>query len=328
VNSGRIFAVDGTKINLPRQLLNCSYRTPSESSHYPQGLVSCLYELKSKIPIDFDLSSHRDERKMALNHLNASNKDDIVVYDRGYFSYLMLYTHYKKGIHAVFRLPTNSFKIIDEFMESTDTDRVVIIKLTVRCRNKIRKQHPEVEFIPLSLRLIKYVVGGVTYTIGTTLIDDQQYNATEFPDIYHSRWGIEELYKISKVLIDIEDFHGQTERGVKQELFAHFVLITFSRIFTNHTDDILMLNKKSNNTSAVKVNFKNCLTTVARNLEVLFLQQAQRVKETICSIINLVSTCKQAVRLNRSYKRESKKVISNWTPPTSKKKLAMPAAAT
>ena len=83
-----------------------SYRTPSDNAYYPQGLVSCLYQLKSKLPVDFDLASHLDERVMALNHLRVLNQDDVVVYDRGYFSYYMLHSHHHKGIHAVFRLAT------------------------------------------------------------------------------------------------------------------------------------------------------------------------------------------------------------------------------
>lgn len=46
----------------------------------------------------------------------------------------------------------------------------------------------------------------------------------------NGRWGIEELCKISKQLIGIEDFHSQTERGVKQEIYAHLLLINIARI--------------------------------------------------------------------------------------------------
>lgn len=310
----RLFAVDGTKINLPKQLQNFAYKTPSDNAYYPQGLVSCLYQLKVKIPVDFDLSSHLDERKMAYDHLSILNKNDVVVYDRGYFSYAMLYFHHIKGIHAVFRLASSSYKVIDEFMQSADKERIVIIITSLKRQKKTFLKYPEIELKPLSLRLIKYDINGITYTLGTTLLDSQQYMADEFADIYHSRWGIEELYKISKSLIDVEDFHGQTERGVKQELFAHFVLITFARIFTNKTDDILMLNKNSDAVEKTKCNFKNCLVTIARNLEALFLQQVQRVKETITTIVNLVSTCRQKERLDRSYKRQSNKPIKKWKP--------------
>ena len=99
----RVFAVDGTKMNLPRQLRADGYRTPGENAHYPQGLVSCLYRLKAKIPYDFDLVAHGDERKMALSHLRVLRRNDLVVYDRGYFSYVLLYAHIKQAIHAVFR---------------------------------------------------------------------------------------------------------------------------------------------------------------------------------------------------------------------------------
>jgi hypothetical protein len=43
----RLFAVDGTKINLPRELLACGYSTPTTNAHYPQGLLSYLYQLNS-----------------------------------------------------------------------------------------------------------------------------------------------------------------------------------------------------------------------------------------------------------------------------------------
>ena len=55
----RVFAVDGSKINLPRLLQDVGYPLPNEASYYPQGLLSCLYELKSQLPVDFDLVSRR-----------------------------------------------------------------------------------------------------------------------------------------------------------------------------------------------------------------------------------------------------------------------------
>ena len=98
-------------------------------------------------------------------------------------------------------------------------------------------KHPELEIVPIQMRLIKYQIGDNTYCLGTTLIDQNQYsNTQDFIDIYHARWGVEELYKVSKRIFIIEDFHAKSERGVKQEIFAHFVLITMNRIFANQAD--------------------------------------------------------------------------------------------
>jgi len=120
------------------------------------------------------------------------------------------------------------------------------------------------------------------------------------------------------VLIDVEDFHGISERGVKQELFAHFVLITLSRIFANKVDNDINKKENSQSKGKLKTNLKNSLITIARNLENLFLQQEALVKKTINTIINTVATCYQRERPNRSYERVSKKPVRVWKPTTKK----------
>lgn len=322
----RLFAVDGTKINLPKELQKNAYKKPSDTSHYPQGLVSCLYQLKSEIPYDFELAARIDERALALKHLQKLNKDDIVIYDRGYFSYPMLYEHQKAGIYAVFRLQENSFKVVDAFITSSDSDVIVDIIPDRSRQRKILINYPDIKFIPLRLRLIKYVVADTTFIIGTTLIDQQRYHSATFSDLYHSRWGIEELYKISKELIDVEDFHAKTERGVKQELYAHFVIITLGKIFLNQTNDALLLGMASDKSEKIKTNQKNCFITIARNLEALFLDQANRVKEVITNIVSTITTCYQYVRPGRSFVRVSHKVPKKWRSASRRRKTEAVAA--
>lgn len=96
--------------------------------------MSCLYQLKKKIPVDFDLVSHGDERQLARSHLNALNENDVVVYDRGYYSYELLYEHQKRNIHPIFRLKATACKAVEEFSRSTDTDKTVQINFT---KNKL-----------------------------------------------------------------------------------------------------------------------------------------------------------------------------------------------
>ncbi|MCH7695980.1 MAG: IS4 family transposase [Proteobacteria bacterium] len=308
----RLFAVDGTKITLPRSLTTYGYRSPSDNAYYPQGLVSCLYQLKPRIPIDFILVPDSDERKAAQTHLQALQPNDVVIYDRGYFSYAMLYYHIEQDIQAIFRLRKNISSPIDEFADSEKTDHVIEFFPSTRHQAVIRACHPQIKFKPIKLRLIKYHVSGTTYILGTTLLDQQRYPAHAFSDVYHARWGIEELYKVSKELIDVEDFHGQTERGVKQELYAHFVLITLTRLFANHVDDGFCQPGKEDTLHPFKVNFKNCLATVARNLEALFLDQAMRVNKTLTSILDTIRTCRQRVRPDRTYHRQSRKPMKKW----------------
>ena len=323
-----LFAVDGSKINLPRSMIKQGFYK-SLTANYPQGLLSTLYQLKSKLPYDFDLVKHADERICALAHLSTLKPDDVVVYDRGYFSYQMLYEHIELGIHAIFRLPKNSYSEIDDFIAQPDlTDIVVTIDPSDTTRWEIMRKHPELKIKPLKMRLIKYTYDGTEYYLGTTIFS-ADYSGTDFSDVYHARWGIEELYKISKKLIEVEDFHGRSERGIRQELYGHFVLITLTRVFANHGE--LEINHESNSPlgekqvpktikpsrplrSFFKVNFKNGLSAMGSGLESLILHRGENLTAQVIKIADRTMAATQKVRPNRSYTRLSMKPDTRWRP--------------
>lgn len=311
----RLFAVDGMKINLPRPLRHLGYDTPSANAHYPQGLVSCLYQLKSQIPYDFELASHRNERSLALSHLRTLRSGDVAVYDRGYYSYAMLYAHQQRGVDVIFRLARRSGKVIDAFTDSDQMDAIVTINVAPSRQQEVRDKNPGIRFTSIPLRLIKYVVDDTTYTLGTTLLDQKSYPRSAFPDLYHARWGIEELNKISKMLVHVNDFHAQTERGVKQELYAHYVLLTMNRMLTNHTETGLNANNKAASEARhFKVNVKNSLVTMARHLEDLLLQQISLTCETLNTVVNALGFCRQKKRPGRKFPRISRKPTGKWRP--------------
>ena len=331
----RLFAVDGSKINLPRELRAFAYQTPNEMAHYPQGLLSCLYQLKSQLPFDFDLVSHANERLCAMRHLEVLEPNDVVVYDRGYFSYPLLHRHYQTAIHAIFRLQESSSTVIQEFFSSPQTDIEVTIDPSPRTRADIRSQYPDLDIVPLKMRLLKYEIAGSTFCLGTTLVAaHQRYPLQEFMKVYHGRWGIEELYKVSKHIFVVEDFHARTERGVKQELFAHFVLVTMNRLFANRADTELNSCHSSApgdpqdssscapSTAAMagrKTNFKNCIHVLEHSLEELLLLH-QRVKGVVQRAFCAIVARHQRIRPNRSYPRRSMRPETKWHPSKEKKR--------
>ena len=320
----RLFAVDGSKINLPRELIACGYSTPCPAAHYPQGLLSCLYQLKSQLPFDFDLASHANERLSAIGHLKVLQPGDIVVYDRGYFSYLLLHRHAQTGVHAIFRLHESSFSAIKAFLASPQTDSEITWLPSAQIQAEIRSQYPDLEILPLKLRLLKYQVADTVFCLGTTLLDAHCYPLQAFPAVYHGRWGIEELYKVSKRVIIIEDFHSKTERGVKQEIFAQFVLVTLNRIFANRADielnsGLISDSQSSDPASPVRqTNFKNCIHVLQRGLEELLLLHA-RIRGVVQNIFHRILPRHQRVRPNRSFIRRSMRPETKWHPSKEKK---------
>lgn len=332
-NGHRLFAVDGSKVNLPRSLVQYGYRTPNAEAHYPQGLLSCLYEIGSRLPYDFDLVAHSDERMCAARHLDVLEKNDVVVYDRGYYSYSLLHQHHRTGIHAVFRLQQCSSTVIRDFLASEDTDRDVTISPSPRATADICKTHPDLVVVPVRMRLLKYRVSETTYCVGTTLVDpEHRYPLREFMDVYHSRWGVEELYKTSKQVIEVEDFHAKTERGVKQEVFAQFVLITMNRLFANRADVVINPDDPlgsstdspgqgpSNPTKArLQTNFKNCIHVLSRSLEELLLL-GRTMQSVVQRAFDTIVGQYQRARPNRSYPRQSFRPDPRWRPSKEKKR--------
>ena len=131
----RVFAVDGSKIHLPRRLRRDGYRCPSDRSHYPQGLLSSLFQLRARLPFDLDLSCHENERRAARDHLRALRPGDVVVFDRGYYSFALLHACARRGLHPVFRLQANASGLVRDFIQSDDADRTVPVEPTQTARS-------------------------------------------------------------------------------------------------------------------------------------------------------------------------------------------------
>lgn len=125
----------------------------------------------------------------------------------------------------------------------------------------------------------------------------------------------------------MEDFHSQTERGVKQELYGHVLLISIARIFESDAKNISTPdNKKTvfqsrevggsvSNLSVVppfKINFKNGLAVVGRHLENLILAPKQLIETWLYKTMQNISKIRQRVRPDRSYPRISFKPRNRW----------------
>ena len=100
------------------------------------------------MPVDFVLTPGADERIAARTHLDALSPGDIVVLDRGHFSFAMLHAMTKRGLHPVFRIQRNAVPAFDRF----------------------RDGDARVGFAP------GHDVAGSRYVLATTLADPERYS--------------------------------------------------------------------------------------------------------------------------------------------------------
>ena len=123
----RAFVIDGTHVTVPMQLVDKKYVLRDKGSHYPQALVSMFYSVGSRLPFDVEINRNLDERKAALLLLRPLKRNDLIIYDRGYFSIVFYKSHVVQGLHTIFRLQKNS-KAEIEVCWRGKVDRLVTIK--------------------------------------------------------------------------------------------------------------------------------------------------------------------------------------------------------
>ena len=296
-NGHRVFAVDGSRFNLPKTLQQAGFRRPSPNAAYPQGLVSCLYRLLDKVPYDVDLAPGGNERALAQHHLRRLAPKDVVVYDRGYFSRALLAHHVDNGLHAVFRIRRRADPQLDAILASNIQDTHLTLKP--------RKVDPE----PRTVRIVR----ASSWVLLTTLVDARTYPAQGLADLYHQRWSIEELYKTIKQTLSMEAFHAQSLRGVQQELSAGMTLIALARLMTNDCERLI--NDHRHTRGGLLANQKNALSAVHDGFEAMLLGFAKSCAAFVSTAMARIADCMQRDRIHHSYHRYSQKPIGKWKPP-------------
>ncbi len=103
------------------------------------------------------------------------------------------------------------FKEITRFLESGSSDAIVTIKPTSGRRKKIRKKYGKDIPHEIQIRLIRVQNGKSSYLFATDMLESS-ITPESFSNLYRERWGIEELFKVSKVHLELEEFHSKNER--------------------------------------------------------------------------------------------------------------------
>lgn len=101
----RLIAIDGSKVNFKKSLNN-EFKL-SNNKNYTTANISCLFDIDLKIPINYLLSKSFNERDLLIEQLNYVNENDIIIADRGYFSYDVINLILKKKSNFIFRIDKN-----------------------------------------------------------------------------------------------------------------------------------------------------------------------------------------------------------------------------
>ena len=306
----RILAVDGTRLVLPNhptvvEEFGQHKFGPKADSLRSLALGSILYDVLNQVAIDARIDRYvSSERDLLMKHLEFVKKGDLLLLDRGYPCFWLLFLLKAIGVDFCVRLKDNWWNEVNEFVKSTDNERIVKFKLPKKDKDKL-SDYPEFIDTEIKCRLIKVVLEtGETEVLCTSLIDQEKYPIEDFKELYHYRWNEEEAYKLLKSRVEVEQFSGKTALAVKQDFYAKVFLLTLCATYAHPIEDIVIKEFKEDEKRKhpQKINRTSAIDMTQKILIGVFIKK--QYKRAIKAFDEIVYKTREIIRPNRSVPRK------------------------
>lgn len=251
----RILAMDGSRLTLPftKELEEIYGQTKNQTNTYIVQTKACvLYDLLNEICINGVLSSiDTDERTQAKQLLEHCQANDLIIYDRGYPSFELIYEHYQKNLHFLMRMPLDFSQVVKDFVASGKTSQIVEIKPG---QKKSFENKPYTKSSTLKIRLLRITLnGGGIEVLATSLLDSKHYGNEVFKELYFKRWKIETYYDELKNKLKIEEFSGYSNQSILQDFYSTLFVSNIQTLIENEINEEI---EKESETKNIKYQYK------------------------------------------------------------------------
>ena len=159
---------------------------------------------------------------MLVSQLSAMQPDDLLVLDRGYPAHWLFALLLQQQRAFCIRLKLDYSSQVAAFVRSGLDSRVITCQPT---RHHAGFAEHDLPLTPFPLRLVRVVLpSGQIEVLVTSLLDEEQYPASVFGQLYRQRWRIEEAFRHIKCRLKLERFGGETPLAIRQEFHATILL--------------------------------------------------------------------------------------------------------
>jgi hypothetical protein len=308
----RTLAVDGTRLVLPnhpsiKQEFGEHKFGPKANSPRCLAMGSMLYDVLNQITVDAQLAPYvASERDLLLQHLDKVEQGDLLLLDRGYPCFWLLFLLKARGIEFCVRLKEDWWLKVKDFTQSDEKERIVTFTLPKKDRKKLAA-FPHMQDATITCRLIKIELpDGEKEILCTSLTDTEKYTYQEFDKLYHYRWNEEEAYKLLKSRIELENFSGKTAIAVKQDFHAKVMLMTLCAAYSHPIEDKVVEEYKADQDRKFdqKINRTNAISMTQEILIGIFIRK--QFDKVIKAFDSIVEKTREVVRPGRSVPRNKK----------------------
>lgn len=314
----RLLACDGSFLSLPmvpeliRKYKTSTNQNPTEILN---ARCSILYDLQNKMILNGALASYivgeREMLKSLLDVVKGRNKKELIILDRGYFGFDLIYEFKKRKFDFLIRLQSNHHKAIAELIASKEYDKIIEIQ-PGQHKSLIKKLYTKNSTI--RLRLVKVILdNGDVEILLTSLMDSKEYPIPIFKELYFKRWGIETLYDKLKNKLKVEEFTGYSEISILQDFYCTLFLSNIQSLLVSEANDELKKQNIEGKKYEYKVNTNLSIGFIKERIIDLFLKN-NNAENILKELENLFIKTLIPIRPNRSYERNTVKYRTRKKP--------------
>lgn len=321
-NGYSVWAVDGSKYALPATAALRAEFDPDSGldhpgkGHYPQCLVSTLYDVFRRIPVARTVvpMGEADEREQALQLLAMAPDipNTISLFDQGYPSFRMVHALSAENRLFVMRCPAaGSFAAVSAFIAGGESEAFIWITPSGDFKRSLPKQARRA-LSPIRLRAVRLThPDGKVSVLLSNLFDKKRFPASDLVMLYSRRWAIENHYRDEKSVLHIERFHSKSSNGIRQELFAVLAALVISRTLSALSVDSESLDSPQ---CLIQPQLKNAVMALAREAALLAPSNPDSAMAIFRELINEIRRVKhyRSKRPRQPQPRINKSPVNKW----------------
>lgn len=297
----RVFAVDGSKVQLPSSKSNFEkfsemFSRENEKRRWSMALASVIYDVCNDYVchavIRPFLSSEREAARdhcRALAETSVFSRESVLVFDRGYYSEDMFRFFSEMGFKCVMRLREG-------------------INLSKGCDGECRSAFPADPGLGIPecpVRVVSVSLdSGITEYLATNIFDSGVTRA-DFKELYFKRWGVELLYDRLKNKLLMEEFSGATSTSVEQEFFINVLYANLASLVKQQADPEIEKNADPDNAYRYQANRSFIYARLKETLAPFLCRRDDASR--IDRLFKKAPSCKSQVQPGRSTPRKKVK---------------------
>jgi Transposase DDE domain len=315
----RLMACDGSTAEVPNsdevQKAWGVFKHREDGKAICMARLSQMYDPLNHTTVDACIDSiGTSEQELLWRHLQEAEPGpgDMLIFDRLYASFLLIFYLDKLGTQYCFRMKEQWWKVVEKFYKSGQ--RSGHISLTLPKKDLEKAKGLGITATSVRCRLVRVELeNGTTEILLSSLLDEKTYSIEDHKELYGLRWGAETQYRNMKHKVCIENFSGKSLLSIHQDFHAKVCMLNLTAVLVHPVDEALKEEPKETYTH--QVNFTEALSKMKWAPIALFIKQQgmKAIRQLLTWFYNTTEPIRKGRKFNRP-KLPKRKFHMNYKP--------------